>query len=336
MDPFLDLVRLLRPRAALLGRGVDAAGDWGLSFPALGDLLFFWIEGGTCQLIRPGCDPIWLKKGDFVLLRTTISFTLTSNRDVEPLDSVAAVAAKREGRLRLGFGQERPISLHMGKFLFSTANEDLLTGLLPPMVQIPSHSPRLRRLHNLLTLMESEGRDPGPGSEFIIIRLVELALVEILRMPAADFPEQSLGAASPGMLAGLRDPVTSKAIRAMHENVGQDWTVEALARLCGVSRSSLATRFQSLVGIGPISYLLRWRMALAKEALRSGTARVEEIAFSIGYKSASAFSTAFARAVGCSPSRFAEARSALHKESRVEPSNPNRSGLKDQTLPFAR
>lgn len=92
----------------------------------------------------------------------------------------------------------------------------------------------------------------------------------------------------------------------MHENVGQEWTVDSLARLCGVSRSAFATRFRAVVGIGPISYLLRWRMALAKEALKSGTAKIEEIAFSIGYKSASAFSTAFTQAVGCSPSRFAE------------------------------
>ncbi|NRP89214.1 RCS-specific HTH-type transcriptional activator RclR [Ensifer adhaerens] len=309
MDPFLDIVRLLRPRAALLGRGMDAAGDWGLSFPALGDLLFFWIEDGTCQLIRPGCDPMWLETGDFVLLRTTLSFALTSSEEVEPLDSVAAVAAKQEGRLKLGSGQERPISLHMGKFLFSTANEDLLTGLLPPIVQIPSRSPKLHRLHNLLTMMESEGRDPGPASEFIIVRLVELALVEILRMPASGLSEQSVEPANGGLLAGLRDPVAAKAIRAMHENVGQEWTVESLARLCGVSRSAFATRFRDIVGIAPISYLLRWRMALAKEALKSGTAGVEEIAFSIGYKSASAFSTSFTRAVGCSPSRFTESSS---------------------------
>ncbi|MBY5377324.1 AraC family transcriptional regulator [Rhizobium leguminosarum] len=309
MDPLLDLVRLLQPRAALLGRGIDAAGDWGLSFPALGDLLFFWIEDGTCQLIRPGYDPLSLEKGDFVLLRTTLSFTLTSNKDVEPLDSVAAVAAKQAGRLKLGAGQERPISLHMGKFLFSTANEDLLTGLLPPLVHIPSRSPKLHRLHNLLTLMESEGRDPGPASEFIIVRLVELALVEILRTPALDFPGQTVDPANRGLLAGLRDPVAAKAIRAMHENAGQEWTVESLARLCGVSRSAFATRFRAVVGIGPIAYLSRWRMALAKEALKSGTARIEEVAFSIGYKSASAFSTAFTRAVGCSPSCFAESAS---------------------------
>ncbi|UXT84594.1 AraC family transcriptional regulator [Agrobacterium tumefaciens] len=305
MDPFLDIVRLLRPRAALLGRGMDAAGDWGLSFPALGDLLFFWIEDGTCQLIRPGCDPSWLEKGDFVLLRTTLPFTLTSSQEVEPLDSIAAVAAKQEGRLKLGSGQERPISLHMGKFLFSAANEDLLTGLLPSIVQIPSRSPKLHRLQNLLTLMESEGRDPGAASEFIIVRLVELALVEILRTPTLGFPE-TVNPANRGLLAGLRDPVAAKAIRAMHENVGREWTVNSLARLCGVSRSAFATRFRDIVGIGPISYLLRWRMALAKEGLKSGTARVEEIAFSVGYKSASAFSTAFTRAVGCSPSRFAE------------------------------
>lgn len=305
MDPFLDLIRLLRPRAALLGRGIDAAGGWGLSFPALGDLLFFWIEDGTCQLIRPDCDPMSMEKGDFVLLRTALPFTLASDKYVEPLDSVAVVAAKHEGRLKLGCGQERRISLHMGKFLFSTANEDLLTGLLPPIVQIPSRSPKLHRLHNLLTLMESEGRDPGPASEFIIIRLVELALVEILRMSASNPPQQTIDPFSSGLLAGLRDPVTAKAIRAMHENVTHEWTVESLARLCGVSRSSFATHFRAVVGIGPVTYLLRWRMALAKEALKSGTTRIEEIAFSIGYKSASAFSTAFTHAVGCSPSRFA-------------------------------
>lgn len=309
MDPFLDLIRLLRPRAALLGRGMDAAGDWGLSFPALGDLLFFWLEEGDCLLIRSGRASLSLRKGDFVLLRTMLPFTLASSQEVAPLDSVAAVAAKREGRLKPGSGQERPTSLHMGKFLFSTANEDLLTELLPHLVRIPSRSPKLHRLHNLLTLMESEGRDPGPASEFIILRLVELALVEILRMPASGLPEQTADPPSSGLLAGLGDPVVGKAIRSIHADVAREWTVDALARLCGVSRSAFATRFRAVVGIGPISYLLRWRMALAKEALRSGTPRVEEIAFSIGYKSASAFSSAFTRAVGCPPSRFTESSS---------------------------
>jgi AraC-like DNA-binding protein len=62
------------------------------------------------------------------------------------------------------------------------------------------------------------------------------------------------------------------------------------------------------MGIGPIEYLQRWRMALAKDGLLSGTRSIEEIAFSIGFQSSSAFSTAFTRMVGCSPTRFAGTR----------------------------
>jgi len=59
------------------------------------------------------------------------------------------------------------------------------------------------------------------------------------------------------------------------------------------------------VGVSPMAYLLHWRMALAKDALRLKDARVEQVAFACGYNSASAFSTAFTRSVGCPPARYA-------------------------------
>jgi AraC-like DNA-binding protein len=91
----------------------------------------------------------------------------------------------------------------------------------------------------------------------------------------------------------------------MHGDVAQDWTVAALARLYGVSRSSFATRFRGVVGKGPIEYLLRWRMALAKDDLRRGRLSIGEIALAIGLQSSSAFKAAFSRAVGRSPRRSA-------------------------------
>jgi len=129
---------------------------------------------------------------------------------------------------------------------------------------------------------------------------VELVLVEILRATP-----RRVGPEAGGLLAGLADPVTAKALREMHRDVARDWTVDSLARACGVSRSTFAARFRAVVGTAPIDYLLRWRMALAKEALSTGERRVSAIAFSIGFQSASAFTTAFTRAVGCSPTRFA-------------------------------
>ncbi len=298
MDPLLDLIGLLRPRAVLFGAGLDAFGNWGLAFRKRDDLLFCWIERGECQLIRPGAAPQLIRQGDFALIYTSAPFTLTSDPSIEPVDSETAVAAVKKARLSLGRGTERPVTLHAGKFILDKANEGLLAGLLPPVIHLSSDDISLGRVRSLLTMNEREARQPGPASAFIITRLVELILVEILRTHRAQAGEDFSG-----LLAGLADPVTAKALAAMHRQVAHNWTVDELARLCGVSRSSLATRFRTIVGIPPIEYLLHWRMALAKDELSRGT-RIGEIAFAIGFQSSSAFTTAFTRAVGCPPSRF--------------------------------
>lgn len=304
MDPLLDLIRLLRPRATLLGGGLVAAGRWGLSFRKRNDLLFCWIEQGECLLRRPGSPSLRLQAGDFVLIRTSTPFTLASDAAVAPLDSEAAVAAARNHRLRLGEGETRPVTLHAGKFVFDTANQDLLMRLLPSLVHLARDGAASERVRALLAMNEAEARAPGPASEFVIVRLVELLLVEILRTRPSDAER-----APTGLLAGLADPVAARALAAMHGDVAGAWTVAGLARLCAVSRSTFAGRFRAVVGVGPIEYLQHWRMALAKDALRSGTARIGQIAAAVGFQSQSAFSTAFTKATGCSPSQYAAAQS---------------------------
>ncbi len=301
MDPFLDIIRLLRPSASLMGGGLDAVGDWSLGFRKRDDLLFCWLERGACQLLRQDHPPVDMQPGDFVLVRTASAFRLASDAAIDPVDSEAAVTAAKGKRLRLGTGSDRAVTLHAGKFAFDSANEDLLTGLLPPFVHIAAAETSLDRLHLLLKMSEAEARQPGPASAFIIVRLIELILVEILRtrMPSAADGHQ-------GLLCGLAEPKIAKALSAMHREVAQDWTVATLAKLCGVSRSAFATRFRKVVGVGPIQYLLDWRMALAKDELRGGRRSISEIGFSVGFQSASAFSTAFSRSVGCSPRQFAD------------------------------
>ncbi len=91
----------------------------------------------------------------------------------------------------------------------------------------------------------------------------------------------------------------------MQGEIARPWSVAELARLCGLSRSGFATRFKDVLGVGPIEYLMHWGMAVAKDELRRGTRSIGEIALAVGFKSPSAFSTSFTRAVGCSPKRFA-------------------------------
>ena len=181
MDPLLDLIGLLRPRATLFGGGLDAVGQWGLAFRKRDDLLFCWVEQGTCQLIRSGCDPLLIQQGDFVLIYTSTPFTLASDASIEAVDSETAVAVSKRVRLKLGSGVDRPVTLHAGKFLLEKANEGLLAGLFPPLIHIAAGDRSLVRIHSLLAMNETEARHPGSASEFVIVRLVELVLVEILR-----------------------------------------------------------------------------------------------------------------------------------------------------------
>ncbi len=192
-----------------------------------------------------------------------------------------------------------PVTLHAGKFLFDTANDDLLADFLPSLVHIAASETSLGRVRSLLAMNELESRHPGPASGFMIVRLIELVLVEILRTKPLHIDD-----GRKGLLAGLADPVTAQALSAMHNDVAHDWTVDGLARQCGVSQSTFASRFRKFVGTGPIEYLVRWRMALAKDELRRGTRSIGEIALAVGFQSSSAFSTAFTRVVGCSPTRF--------------------------------
>ncbi len=301
MDPFLDLIRLLQPRCTLWSR-TNGTGRWGLGFHKRDDLLFCWIQQGNCLLIRPETEPLPLRRNDFILIRTVTPFSLTTAPELEPEDSEVLAARRRKGMgNKLGSGGENPVTLRGGRFVFDSANEDLLTGFIPPLVHIGAAESVSWRVRSLLNLNEAEFSNPGLGSSFIIVRLMEMILVEILR-------GQTLHVASEqgSLLAGLADPLTSKAMTAMHGDVANSWTVGSLARHCGVSRSTFATRFKGVMGMGPIEYLQRWRMALAKDELRRGKRGVGEIALTVGFQSSSAFTTAFTRVVGCAPTQFAQ------------------------------
>jgi AraC-like DNA-binding protein len=188
-----------------------------------------------------------------------------------------------------------------GTFRIEPANAPLLLALLPRIVRIPASDGRSDRLGRLIRLITEECVAEEPGRDMVLERLIEVLLVEALRSHAiADEVDPRAG-----LLRGLRDPALARALGAVHADVRAGWTVAGLAKVAGLSRSAFAARFAEILGCGPIEYLARWRMALAKDALMGGTKTLDRIAEEIGYESASAFSTAFRKRLGCSPGRFA-------------------------------
>jgi hypothetical protein len=61
--------------------------------------------------------------------------------------------------------------------VFDTANENLLTGLLPSLVHVAADDTSAWRVRSLLKMNEMESLQAGPGSEFVTVRLMELILV---------------------------------------------------------------------------------------------------------------------------------------------------------------
>jgi AraC-like DNA-binding protein len=161
------------------------------------------------------------------------------------------------------------------------------------------------RLHRIAELIGEEADTQRPDRELILERLVEVLLIEALRL--------RLGFSEPpaqGLLAGLADPALARPLRDMHVDVARRWTVAELARTAGMSRAVFAERFTRKVGMPPMQYLLEWRMAVAKDLLRRERPPLAAVAQRVGYQSTSAFSTAFTRVAGCSPRTFARAASA--------------------------
>ena len=101
--------------------------------------------------------------------------------------------------------------------------------------------------------------------------------------------------------------MVGRCLSLMHERPSHPWTVEALAREVGVSRSVLAERFVHFVGQPPIQYLAKWRMALAAHYLQRTSLPVARIADEVGYETDAAFNRAFRREYGTPPATWRRA-----------------------------
>lgn len=303
MDPLSDIITLLRPHTAL-SKPITARGDWGVRYAAYEMPGFALVLEGGCWLAIDGGAAIRLDRGDFLLLPSTPAFEMSSAPGTPCVPGQPSTRAVRYGEP----GGPADFGMLGGSFQIETANAPLLLALLPRMIHIRSAISDTTRISRLVDLIIDECGAERPGSTMILDRLIEILLVEALR-------GQAIGdAAMPvGLLAGMHDPALVRALRVIHGDVRAGWTVAQLARVAGLSRSAFAARFMKTMGCGPIDYLTRWRMALAKDALSRGGVPLDRLAEQSGYESASAFSTAFRRHVGCAPGGFARLSAGHHR-----------------------
>ncbi|MBI1173092.1 helix-turn-helix domain-containing protein [bacterium] len=293
-DPLTQIVTLLRPGAPY-AKLVSASGAWRVRREEENIVFYNLTLSGRALLEVEGRPQILLEEGDFVLIPAARRFAFSSPEPVLPQGKFSDPVLTAPGQVRIG-DPDLPVATQqlVGHCTFAARDAGLLLTLLPELVVIRGEA----RLAMLIRLVADEARALRPGRDVVLERLLEVLLIEAFRASGGI-------AAPPGLLRGLSDPHLSIALRALHAEPARAWTVADLARRSGLSRSGFFARFEREVGRTPMAYLTDWRMSLAKERLRRGDGSLSEIGAALGYGSASAFSTAFAREVGQPPGQYA-------------------------------
>lgn len=294
IDALSDLFSLIDVRSARCTR-FEAGGDWSFGFPAKPALKFVAVLHGACWIMLPGEAPRQLIAGDTFLLAEAPAYVLASDPERRPEDGLSAFDWEHSDVARHG---EPETVLVAGAFVFEALPARLLLDSLPSFTLIPAQDPTSAVLRGLLQLLDHEIRAEQIGAAVVMERLAEILLIQVLRGHVA-----RQDPAVTGWIGAAADPRIGKALNLIHSDIAHDWRVDELARAVGMSRSAFAAAFKARAGAPPLDYLLRWRMQVAREALRQG-GTVAAVAEKVGYASESAFGAAFKRVYGCAPKRY--------------------------------
>lgn len=298
-DPLGEALHLLRLTGCVYARS-ELTAPWGVDLPPLaGHMMFHILTAGRCWLELDGSAPLLLERGSLALVPHGLGHRLVSERGhpaISFFDLPVERVTERYERLEYGGGGE-PCRLICVVVRFEDAAAERLVDALPPVLHLDAwEGGNDRWLSDTLRFIAREAEALRPGGETVITRLADILAIQMIRHWI-----ESVSDLQHGWLAALRDERLGRALAAIHRQPGRDWTLEALASVASMSRSAFAARFRDVLGEPAMRYLTRWRLQLARAALRENDTPVGRVAEQFGYRSEAAFCRAFKREFDVSP-----------------------------------
>ncbi len=300
MDVLSDLLHRAHATDALVRQLIQRP-PWSLTFADAPPLTLVATLGGHAFLGLGSAPPVRLSAGDVALINATgytiaddpataPQFVIRGNRKY-PVGGTGAV--RSHAPRTYGDGSPGATTLLRGAYELHGVVAGQLLDMLPPLAVVPAGS----AMRAVLDLLAAEVALDEPGQDAVLRRLLDLVLVLSLRTWCAR-PEATL----PAWYRASADARIGAALHLLHGEPAHRWTVAALAARVGLSRAAFAARFARLVGEPPLTYLTGWRMTLAADLLRDTEDTVAAVAKAVGYEDPFAFSVAFKRNRGASPS----------------------------------
>lgn len=208
------------------------------------------------------------------------------------LEEPSMIFSARAHAHQLFGGQREGAELVCASIKFQTGAKNPVLDALPSVVIVPLASVEgLDAFVNVLFLEAESGRE---GKDAVMNRLVEVIFVNVLRHIVSE------GETPKGLLSALADKQLSKVLDYINHNLNGDLSVETLADVGAMSRSSFIQHFKNLLTLAPGEYVQNVRISAAKKLILKDKP-MSVICFDVGYEDASGFSRAFKKNTGMTP-----------------------------------
>lgn len=267
-------------------------GNWQVDTSGSGNINFHFISHGTCYLHTEHDDVITLSKGDFLLMPTDSGHFLSPySQDKKKVNTMNSVPVADS------LYNEDPV-LMCGYFSHAHPFISALVAHLPDYLVVSAQQDRSPSLHAAMSMLMTESLRPNQHvalDTYLLEKLAEIVFMVLAR--------DQLSVDSP-LLIAYAHPKLAPSIQAMHDTPEQKWTVDSLAKLSHMSRSSYASLFKRTLSMTPIDYLTNWRCACAYRDLSRLHSPVIIVANKYGYENEASFTKAFKRVMGVTPGKL--------------------------------
>lgn len=259
------------------------------------------VVGGSALLEDPaGGKPLRLETGDILLLPGNPRHVMHDGGGARPKP------ARNRQELNLviseNAGRGERLDLLCGHFAIAPPHDRLVRSYLPPRLVVRARgqegAENAGQLAGLIALMRGESADDRLGGRAMLNALSTAMFTLVLRLAseAEDAPR--------GLLALAGHPRLAPAVAAMFAEPARAWSLPDLARLCNMSRATLARQFQEKLGRSASDLLTDIRMTLAANELRRSSLSTGAVAEAAGYQSEAAFQRAFKSHMGVTPAQW--------------------------------
>ncbi len=264
---------------------------WGYRFPCEKSAGFHVVTQGICYVRYLG-NEIRLERGDILFITKGIHHELLSS----PKAVVKEVSQMKLDSENVSLQNLPSTSFVSVRYGIPDKAQHPFFLSLPEIIHVSASAIESHHPINTTIAMISGELEKEVCSDLILQRLTDIMLYFMIRFWLERNP-----ILEPGWISALKDPDILRALELLHKYPEKSWTIESLAKSIGISRAGIAGKFKNSLSIPPMEYLAKIRMDRARDLFQKEKRTLEEVALSVGYSSAFAFSKAYKRMHGLPP-----------------------------------